>query len=188
MAAQASAARIRGCETWTRASQRTTRKLRGKRIERLGCLRRRATHRVHQYSILLGWHLPIFLIFNLLEQYSVSTSYQSYGRTLGVIPHRDWPWLAPHLPPMGERPLSVCEYDRLRTLQGHRTRTTRLASLLSILPSRGRPRHVSAMPRCCYRPSVHNGIGGGEVRYRKGGAYHGKQVDSSLSIVQLDQE
>jgi hypothetical protein len=125
-----------------------------------------------------------FLIFNLLEQYSVSTNIIPTSivtrlfkfRPQGMIHHRDWPLLAPHpLPshPISERRLSVCEFDRLRTPQEHPTRTTRLASLLSILPSREPSQHVFEMPRCCYRPSVYNEINGEKIRFRKGQAYHG---------------
>ena len=109
----------------------------------------------------------------------------------GMKSRFDRPQFVPHLPLphlMGNRLLSVCEYDHLRTPREHQMRTTRLASLPSRLPSRGQPLRVSAVPHCCYRPSVHHDISEGKVRYEKGKAYHGKKVDSSLGIVQLDQE
>ena len=89
---------------------------------------------------------------------------------------------------MGKRRLSVCECDHLRTPRVHRTRTTRLASLLSRLPSRGPLRRVSAVPHCCYQPSEHHDISEENPRYEKERAYHGKQINSCLGIVQLDQE
>src|SRR5713101_3528690 len=84
----------------------------------------------------------------------------------------DRPHFVPHPPLphlMVKRLLSVCEYDHSRTPREHRTRTTRLASSPSRLPSRGPPRRVSAVPHCCYRPSVHHDISEGKVRYEKGG-------------------
>ena len=68
--------------------------------------------------------------------------------------HHRWRW--GHFPSrlMRERRLSVSEFGRWIALQVRQTRRTRLASSRLIPPSRGLPRHVFAVPRYCYRPSV----------------------------------